>query len=115
MHSFRAAFAGLIHVARYEANFQLELIFAVLTIILGFLLKISLIEWGTILLVIVFVLVLELINTAFEHLADVQKPRLDPVVKLSKDISAAAVLVASLGALIAGILIFGPKLAILLK
>lgn len=114
IHSFRAALAGLAHVIRYEANFQIELFFAGLALLLGALLRISLGEWMILIFIMSFILVLELINTAFEHLADVQKPRLDPVVKLAKDVSAAAVLVASLGALIVGILLFGPKLADLL-
>ena len=111
IHSFRAALTGLAHVIKYEANFQIELFFAGLAVILGAVLKISQGEWMLLALIVSFILVLELVNTAFEHLADVQKPRLDPVVKLAKDVSAAAVLVASLGALIVGILLFGPKLA----
>ena len=46
-----------------------------------------------------FVLAAELVNTAIEHLADHLHPELHPKIKLVKDCAAAAVLVASLGAL----------------
>jgi diacylglycerol kinase (ATP) len=45
------------------------------------------------------VLAAELLNTAVEHLADHLHPELHPHIKAVKDCAAAAVLIASLGAL----------------
>jgi diacylglycerol kinase len=56
------------------------------------------------------VLVLEIINSIFERIVDVYKPRLNPYVRDIKDMMAAAVLIASLGAAIIGLMIFIPYL-----
>jgi diacylglycerol kinase len=68
-------------------------------------------EAVALLLVIMLVLVLELINSIFERIVDVLKPRMHPYVEVVKDIMSATVLIASLGAIIVGILIFYPYLA----
>ena len=60
------------------------------------------------LLLIVFVLSLELINSILERFVDVFKPRIHPMVEEIKDLMAGAVLIASLGALLVGLLIFVP-------
>jgi diacylglycerol kinase len=57
---------------------------------------------------IMAVLVLESLNTIFEHLSDILKPRLHDYVRIIKDIMAATVLITSLGALVVGIIIFWP-------
>lgn len=61
-------------------------------------------------LVITLVLVLELINTIMEKIVDILKPRIHHYVEIIKDMMAAAVLIASLGALAVGLLIFLPYL-----
>jgi len=68
--------------------------------------------WETValVLVIVSVLVLELLNTIFEHLSDILKPRLHHYINIIKDLMAAAVLLASLGAIVVGLIIFWPYL-----
>jgi diacylglycerol kinase len=53
-----------------------------------------------------FVLVLELLNTSIEHLVDLVKPRLNEYVKEVKDVMAGAVLLASVFAVIIGAVIF---------
>jgi diacylglycerol kinase len=57
-----------------------------------------------------FVWVAEVFNTAIEKIMDFISPDYHPAVKLIKDLSAAAVLVAALTALATGGLIFIPKL-----
>jgi undecaprenol kinase len=110
IHSFRFALIGLAHSIRRETNFQIELFLGVLALILSAWLSVSTLEWTIIILLIGFVLTTELVNTSFERLSDLQKPRLDPLVKAAKDVSAAAVLVASLTALVIGVIIFLPRL-----
>jgi len=55
--------------------------------------------WALMTLAVMFVLAAELINTAVEHLADHLHPQQHARIKVVKDLAAAAVLVASLGAL----------------
>ena len=67
-------------------------------------------EWLWILLSIALVLAAELFNTALESLANLVSLEFQPLIKKSKDASAAAVLVVSILALLVGVFIFIPKL-----
>jgi undecaprenol kinase len=79
-------------------------------IALGFLLKISLVEWEIIVLAIGIVWIVEAINTVFERLFDLQEMSINPIVKIGKDVSAASVLISAFISLALGILIFLPKI-----
>ncbi|MET0463723.1 MAG: diacylglycerol kinase family protein [Chitinophagaceae bacterium] len=52
----------------------------------------------------------EIMNTAIEHLVDLVSPGFHPKAGLIKDLSAGAVLVLSITALITGLIIFIPKI-----
>ena len=56
------------------------------------------------------VLAAEAFNTAIETLADALAPERDPLVGRAKDLAAAGVLLASVGAAVVGLLVFGPRL-----
>jgi len=70
--------------------------------------EVSLYEKIILILTVTFVMTLELINSRIERVLDIFQPNQDPNVKVIKDISAAAVLLACFGAAIIGILIFWP-------
>lgn len=106
--SFQYAFKGFWYVVKNEQSFRLHLFASLIVVILMVYFSVKLWEAIILFLVITLVLVLELINTIFEKMIDVLKPRIHYYVEVIKDIMAAAVLVASIGALIVGILIFGP-------
>jgi diacylglycerol kinase (ATP) len=55
---------------------------------------------------IAFVLIAEMINTAIEGAVDVSTTSFDPNAKLSKDIAAGAVLIATVNAVVVGYLVF---------
>lgn len=57
---------------------------------------------------ITIVLVVELLNSQIEKFLDIIQPNFDDRVKIIKDISAGAVLISIIGAVIIGILIFYP-------
>ena len=62
-----------------------------------------------ILLTVIFsVLILELINNVVEKIMDFLQPNQDERVKIIKDLMAAIVLLASIGAVIIGLIIFWP-------
>jgi diacylglycerol kinase (ATP) len=48
-------------------------------------------------------------------LADAASPGFHPLVKHAKDVAAGAVLIAAIGALVIGVLIFGPYVAAMIK
>jgi len=106
----RYALIGLTVAWREEANFKIEVACAVLALALGLLLHISLSEFAVVTLVISFVFTAEAFNTALEELCDKFQPTHDPHIGKIKDLAAAAVLLASVGALIVGLFIFVPHL-----
>jgi diacylglycerol kinase len=52
----------------------------------------------------------ESFNTVFERLFDIVDPSVNPLVKIGKDVSAAAVLISAVVSIIVGILVFLPRL-----
>jgi diacylglycerol kinase (ATP) len=115
LRSFTYAWSGIKTCFSAEANFKIHIVFAIAAITLGFLLNISHNEWLAIIVCIAFVMTMEMINTAIEKLCDVVQPGIDPRIKKVKDIAAGAVLVAAMGSLITGAVIFLPKIIILIK
>ena len=109
IQSFKYALNGLYHVVKNEANFQLQLLIGVLTIILAWYLDISRSEWLWIIISIGAVLTCEVFNTAIEILVDLKEPNQNKQAGLIKDISAGAVLIVSITAVIIGLIIFLPK------
>lgn len=105
--SFNYAFKGVRQVFREEQNFRFQVLLGFLVLILAAWLRVQIWEAVILIIVIILVLVLELINSIFERLVDVLKPRIHPYVQTIKDIMAATVLISSVGAVIIGILIFG--------
>lgn len=113
--SVKHALRGAVYVAGTEKNFQLEITAATLVIVLMFLLPLTRSEQVALVLVIVGVLVLELVNTSIERVVDMLKPRVHPYARIAKDVMAAAVLVASIGAVIIGFIILSPYILQVLK
>ena len=112
--SFRYASRGLKYALKNEQNFQLELLGGIFVIIIMFLFPTRNLEKIALFIVIFAVLVIELINTIFERVVDMLKPRVHPYAQLVKDIMAAAVLLSSIGAVIVGVIIFYPYIKDLL-
>jgi diacylglycerol kinase len=56
------------------------------------------------------VFITEMLNTALEFLSDFVSPDIHPQIKKVKDVAAAAVLIASIGAAVIGLMIFLPKI-----
>jgi diacylglycerol kinase len=104
--SFGYAFEGIWAAIKTERNLKIHLVAAVLVIILGLYLGITAAKWCLIVFAIGFVLVSELFNTAVERLGDaVSDEKQTPAIKAVKDISAAAVFLSALTALVVGILV----------
>jgi len=112
----RSVFNALegIKYACFQQNFSLMIFLAVISLILGFWLKISYTEWLVLVVAIGFVLSLEMLNTMVETILDIIEPNKSPKVKQVKDIIAGAVLIACLTALILGFIIFLPKILLII-
>lgn len=110
MKGFEYALMGLALAWREELNFKIEIACAALALALGVFFHVSSLEFALLTLVITGVLATEALNTALEELCDKFQPTQDPHIKKIKDLAAAAVLLASVGALIVGACIFIPRL-----
>ncbi len=110
IHSIRFALRGLITALQTQPNARIHAAASALVIAGGAIFAISANEWCILILTIVTVWTAEFLNTAFESLCDVVSPQLHPLVEKSKDVAAAAVLVAAIGSLGIGIIIFGPRI-----
>jgi diacylglycerol kinase (ATP) len=114
VRSFGYAFKGISYAAATQLNFRVHLVAMLTAVLMGVWLNISGNEWHWITLCIALVLVVELLNTAIETLTDLVSPGFNEKAGRVKDVAAGAVVITALFALITGIIIFLPKLAILL-
>lgn len=105
------AWKGIRIVFREEHSFRVQTAIALVVVIAMFVLRLRTPEKALLTLAVVFVLVLELMNSIFERMVDMMKPRIHHYVEDIKDIMAGSVLVASLGALLIGVSIFWPYVA----
>lgn len=108
--SFRYAFAGWWYVLRTQHNTWIHALASIAVFLLAFWLELSRQDWAILILAITAVWMGEFINTAIEAIVDMVMPDVHPLAKVAKDVAAAAVLVAALGAAIVGFLIMGPPL-----
>lgn len=108
--SFNFAIDGIIYVLRTQRNLRLHLAIAALVLTLSLVVGVSTTEFMMLVLVIGLVVMAELINTAVESVIDVTTTTFDPLAKIAKDVTAAAVLVAALVAIVIGYLVFFSKL-----
>ena len=99
------AFSGIRTAFVSERNFRIQVVMLCLSVALGLYVGLSIVAWSLVILSMGFVLVAELFNTAVERLGDeAAHGAHNGLVKKAKDISAAAVLLSALTALIIGIM-----------
>jgi len=108
--SFQYALRGLVKTFREEQNLRIQTIIGLMVLILGWYCRLSRWEWALLVFSIGLVVLMEIANSAVERVSDVLKPRINGYVKEIKDIMAAGVMLASLVAVVIGLIIFWPHL-----
>ncbi len=108
LKSFRYAGSGLFKIFKEEQNLQIQFAAGFFVLILALIFKITKTELIFLIFSIGLVLLMETINSAVERIADVLRPRINDYVKEVKDITAAAVMLASSIAVVVGVIIFWP-------
>jgi diacylglycerol kinase len=108
IQAFRYAFAGLWHVLRTQRNAWIHTFIAMAVIALGVWLKLERRDWALITIAICTVWLAEILNTALEAVTDLASPEVHPLARVGKDVGAGAVLLASISAVIIGLLILLP-------
>jgi diacylglycerol kinase (ATP) len=114
-HSFGHAFYGWWFVIRTQRNAWIHAVITTLVMLVAFWLHLPLRDWAVLFLTIALVWTAEFINTALEAVVDLASPQHHPLAKVGKDVGAAAVLIASLAAILVGLLILGPPLLVKMK
>ncbi|MBO5349828.1 MAG: diacylglycerol kinase family protein [Clostridia bacterium] len=107
---FIYALKGWKQALKTEKNLKFDCIVAIIIIVFGFILKISISEWIVCILLIGLVIFAELMNTAIETVVDMYTTEKNKLAGKAKDISAGAVLVTAIIAAIIGCIIFIPKI-----
>ncbi|MDT0607761.1 diacylglycerol kinase [Croceitalea rosinachiae] len=110
INSVGFAFKGLFLLVLTEASIKIQLVIALIMTALGFYLDISTTEWVLQCISIGLVMGIEGMNTAIEKLSDYVQPEYDEKIGFIKDISAGAVMLVSIIAVIIGLLIYLPKI-----
>lgn len=109
-NTFIHAAGGIGHAFRTETNFRIHVAAMALAVGLGVVLQISAVEWLFVAGCSMLVLSMELVNTAIENVCDLISKEYHPLIKIIKDVAAAAVLVSAAGSAVTGGIIFIPKL-----
>ncbi len=107
--SFNAAVEGFIYVLKTERNMRTHFLSALFFLLLGVYLGFSTVEIMVLAITITLVLIVEMINTAVELTINMVKTEEHPRARIIKDVSAGAVLLASINAAIVGYILFAKK------
>ncbi len=94
--SMKYSFEGIAYAYTNEQSTYTHAVGTVLTIIVGLFLQISFMQWCIIFLANMFILAIELINTAIEATVDMVTKEFNPYAKIAKDCGSAAAMVASI-------------------
>ena len=109
-NSFKYAIEGIWTSFKTERNMKIHIFIMILVIIAGIILKINKSEWIICIILFARVIGSELFNTSIETIVDMVMPEKNEKAKISKDVSAGAVLVVAIGAAIIGLVIFVPRI-----
>lgn len=112
--SFKSALNGLILAVLTEINMKIIIAASLIVVLLGLIFNISYYEWLVIIMVIGMVYLSEMINTSIEAVTDLVTTEWKEEAKVSKDVAAGMVLVSSIVASVIGIIIFLPRLSVLI-
>jgi diacylglycerol kinase len=104
--SFLFALSGLVYMLRWQKNIRLIGLATGTVCGLALWLEMTRVEWALLLLTMALVWVTEFINASIEASVDLAAQRsFHPMAKVSKDVSAAAVLLASVFAVLIGLVL----------
>jgi diacylglycerol kinase (ATP) len=108
IRSFKYAFRGVWIMIQSQHNAWIQAVATALVLGAGIFFHLTRNDWNWIILAIMAVWTAEALNTAFEFLADATNPTFHPLIGKAKDVAAGAVLIAALGSVAIGVMVFGP-------
>lgn len=114
VRSVKFAVRGIRAMLASQHNAWVHFVATVVVVGAGTIVGLSAFEWALIVIAIGSVWTAEALNTALEFLTDVASPDFHPLAGKAKDVAAGAVLLAAIGAVAIGALVFWPKVVVLL-
>jgi len=105
--SFNRAFSGLVYAFKQEPNLRIQTAFGIIVLFIASLLQVTIVEFIILLLSLIFLIIIELVNTAFERVVDIIHPRVHAYAGVIKDLMAGAVLLSGVVAFIVSVWIIG--------
>ena len=114
IRKFADAFRGVALGVRGQTSFYVHFFMAAAVIAVAAIVRVTMIEWCLLALCITLVLTAEMFNSALENLARAVDREHNPDLGAALDIASAAVLVASFGAVVVGLMILGMRIGAML-
>ena len=113
--SFKYALTGINYAFQNDQNLIIHLIIATLVIAASIMFRVTPYEMGILGLTMLMVITTEMVNTALEKMVDLitKEHRIEAMI--AKDVASGMVLIAALGSVIIGLLIFVPHILDLIK
>ncbi|MEK7186167.1 MAG: diacylglycerol kinase family protein [Patescibacteria group bacterium] len=115
LKSFGYALEGILFSVKNNQNFRIQIAITIVVILASLAFHINPFEMGILGVMMVLVLVCEMLNTAIEEVVNLIARDYKIEAKIAKDVGAGMVLLASIGSVIVGILVFIPYLIAILK
>ncbi len=107
LRSFRFAFAGLRYMLKTQHNAWIHALATLVVLAAAILFQVSRVDCCLLILACSVVWIAEALNTALESLADAVTQESHPLIGRAKDVAAGGVLLAAIGAVFVGIVVFG--------
>lgn len=109
--AFNNAIEGILYTFKNERNMQIHYLCAVIILFVSLFFDLEKIEMVILFILIGGVIICEMFNTAIEKAIDGVSEEYNPFFKIAKDVSAGAVLISSMVAVMGGYLLFYDKIA----
>ena len=106
LKSFLFAINGIKICIKGERNFRIHTVATFYILLFSLFYDLTKIEYALLLITIILVMFAEMVNTAVEYAIDLESQSYNMLAKNAKDVAAGAVFLASLGAVIMGIILF---------
>ena len=111
---FACAGRGLVEVLRDEPSGRVHVVAVLVVGALGLWLHLPALEWAVLALAAGGVVAAEALNTAIERLSDRVSKEEENAIRIVKDMAAGGVLAATVGAVLVGLVVLGPRLWVII-
>lgn len=108
--AFNNAIEGVLYTFKHERNMKIHYLCAILVLMSSLFLEVTKSEMIILIILIGQVIMFEMVNTAIEKAIDGITTEIHPLLKVAKDVSAGAVLISSMVAVVCGYLLFCDKI-----